>query len=160
MNQTLPVDTAVDRNDAWLIAHTRLMANSFQSLTGKALVDCAYPDPVTALDTATAIIVSHGTQADPIFNYANQQALRLFEMDWETFTRLPSRYSAEAPERSERERLLREVSEQGFIQNYTGVRIAASGRRFYIRNAIVWNLLDDKGAYHGQAATFSDWEYL
>ncbi len=160
MNLTLPVNTATSSTDEWLASHARLLASSFQSLTGQSLIDTASSNLVTALDTAPAVIVSHGPQADPIFNYANQQALQLFEMDWETFTRLPSRYSAEAPQRDERERLLREVSAHGFIKNYAGIRIAASGRRFAIHNAIVWNLLDDKGIYHGQAATFSDWEYL
>ncbi len=160
MNPTLSVNTAISSTDECLASHASLIANSFQSLTGQSLIDTSNNNLVTALDTASAVIVSHGTQADPIFNYANQQALQLFEMDWESFTRLPSRYSAEAPERDEREHLLREVSEHGFIKNYAGIRIAASGRRFAIHNAIVWNLLDDNGIYHGQAATFSDWKYL
>ncbi|WP_345196839.1 MEKHLA domain-containing protein [Kistimonas scapharcae] len=160
MNLTPPLNTAIHSTDEWLASHARLIVNSFHSLTGQSLIDTSSNNLVTALDTAPAVIVSHGTQADPIFNYANQQALQLFEMDWTTFTQLPSRYSAEAPERGERERLLQEVSQHGFIKNYAGIRIAASGRRFTIHNAIVWNLLDDKGIYHGQAATFSDWKYL
>ncbi|MDQ7011717.1 MAG: MEKHLA domain-containing protein [Mariprofundaceae bacterium] len=29
-----------------------------------------------------------------------------------------------------------------------------------IGNATIWNLLDDRGGYRGQAAMFSDWKYL
>ena len=41
---------------------------------------------------------------------------------------------------------------QGFIRDYAGVRIAASGRRFRIDDAVVWNLVDADGVRHGQAA--------
>lgn len=40
--------------------------------------------------------MSHGLEVDPVFNYANQCALDLFEMTWEDFIKLPSRLSAEA----------------------------------------------------------------
>ena len=36
----------------------------------------------------------------------------------------------------------------------------ASGKRFLIRNATVWNLLDQRGRHCGQAAMFTDWEVL
>ena len=70
---------------------------------------------------------------------------------------LPSRLSAEAPERLERQRLLDSVARNGFAAGYTGVRVAKSGRRFWIENGIVWQLIDDHGAIHGQAATFNHW---
>ena len=40
-------------------------------------------------------------------------ALELFEMNFEQFIKLPSRKSAEAPNREERRRLLEAVSKQG-----------------------------------------------
>jgi hypothetical protein len=73
---------------------------------------------------------------------------------------MSSRKTAEAPERAEREELLRRVAENGFIDDYSGVRIAADGRRFMIRNAIVWNVCDTQGDRIGQAATFSEWQPL
>ena len=33
-----------------------------------------------------------------------------------------------------------------FIDDYTGVRISASGRRFRIDKAVVWNLVDQEGS--------------
>lgn len=73
---------------------------------------------------------------------------------------MPSRLSAEPVSREERARLLAEVSKNGFIDNYTGVRISRTGKRFLIEHAIVWNLLDEQGVYRGQAAMFRDWKYL
>jgi hypothetical protein len=52
------------------------------------------------------------------------------------------------------------VTANGFINDYQGVRISKTGKRFQIRNAIVWNLTDSAGIYQGQAACFADWEFL
>ena len=76
------------------------------------------------------------------------------------FTRLPSRYSAEPLAREERARLLERVSRDGFIDDYAGVRISASGKRFRIERAVVWDLVDPAGGHHDQAATFSHWQPL
>lgn len=117
-------------------------------------------EAVGKLDEAPFAIVSHGTEADPVFNYANRTALRLFEMSWETFTALPSRLSAEPLVQAEREHLLERVARHGYIDDYTGIRLSSSGKRFLIRNATVWNLLDDTGQAYGQAALLKDWQPL
>ena len=131
-----------------------LIAESFARLLGRPLVDPAQ-DIVAALWDAPRVIVAHGTQDDPVFFFANRAALAAFESDVEAFTRMPSRLSAEAPLREERQALLDRVSRDGFIDDYAGVRISALGRRFRIERAIVWNLVDGAGARHGQAATFT-----
>jgi hypothetical protein len=110
------------------------------------------------MEEAPFALLSHGTESDPIFNYGNRLALQLFESTFEALTRMPSRLSAETPLQSEREALLREVSEKGFIDHYSGVRISTSGRRFRICNATVWNVHDASGNKIGQAAAFSQWE--
>lgn len=143
----------------YLARHARLLLESFQRLTGRPLL----PEAASASDTARAlyhapfVVLSHGVEADPRFNYANLAAQRLFEMDWEAMIGLPSRYSAEAPERGERERLLAQVAAQGYIDDYAGVRVARSGRRFRIEAATVWNLADAAGRPQGQAAAFGRW---
>lgn len=109
-------------------------------------------EAVKELLEAPFAVVSHDTQADPVFNYANEQALQLFGMKWEEITQLPSRCSAEDMDRAERAVLLERVSRQGYVDDYSGVRIAKDGRRFTIHNATVWNLLDEDGNYCGQAA--------
>jgi hypothetical protein len=109
---------------------------------------------------ATFVVLSHGTETDPIFNYGNKAAQALFEMDWDELTALPSRCSAEPLHRAERERLLGSVKERGYSEAYGGVRVSASGKRFRIAGARIWMLLDAAGTTVGQAATFSEWEAL
>ena len=97
----------------------------------------------------------HGTEPDPLFFFANAAALAAFGYPLDRFVGLPSRLSAEAPLREERQALLDRVSAAGYIADYAGVRIDAEGRRFGIAGAIVWNLVDAGGAVHGQAARFA-----
>jgi len=154
MKKPPPVSTALD-------ARLRLIVESHQRLTGRPLLQTPAQDELRdALWNAPRVIVAHGTEADPVFFYGNRQALDLFELGFAEFTRLPSRYSAEPLERGERERLLGEVAQQGYVDDYRGVRIASSGRRFVINAATVWNLMDEAGICHGQAATFTDWRYI
>ena len=146
----------------YLGEHAQLILSSLFRLTARHLVDpeCSAYDRYRSLYEAPFCVVSHNTEADPVFNYANKAALQLFEMKWHEFTKMPSRLSAEPQLREERERLLARVTEQGFIDDYTGVRISASGRRFFVEDAIVWNLIDENGAYHGQAAALFKWSEL
>lgn len=148
--------------NAFLAAHARLLCSSYRHWTGRDLIDPALDEEAAAraLFEAPFAVVSHGTESDPIFNYGNRKALELFGMSWADFTRLPSRLSAEPVARSEREHLLQRVAEHGFIDDYAGVRISASGQRFTIRNATVWNLIDHTGNPCGQAAMFGEWQNL
>jgi len=102
-------------------------------------------------------VVSHGTEADPILNYANAAALALWEMTPAQFMQTPSRLTAEPMHRDERARLLERTRRDGYADDYSGVRISATGKRFRIERAIVWNLTDAVGSHRGQAAMFSDW---
>lgn len=141
--------------------HARLLLDSYRRLTGRELVPAGDPaQRARALYEADFVVVSHDTAPDPVFNYANLAAQRLFETSWETFITLPSRLSAGPVHRDERRRLLDEVSRRGYIDNYAGIRVAQSGRQFRIEAATVWNLADDGGEYAGQAAMFSVWHFL
>jgi hypothetical protein len=144
--------------------HEELLCNSYLKITGKNLIvppifdtDIAVAE---ALFTAPFALVSHNAESDPVFNFGNQTALSLFEMTWETFTRLPSRLSAEPENRAARAALLNQVASQGFIDNYSGIRISATGKRFRIHRATVWNITDDNLNVIGQAAMFKDWQYI
>jgi hypothetical protein len=59
-----------------------------------------------------------------------------------------------------RMRLLAAVTQRGFIDDYSGVRISKTGRHFNISRATVWNLLTEDGQLCGQAAMFVQWEFL
>lgn len=136
-----------------------LITTSYRRLTGLDLVSSGETS-ATALWLAPQIIVAHGTEADPLFFFANRAALERFETTLEAFVGLPSRLSAEAPLREERQALLDRVTSDGFIADYAGVRISAHGRRFRIEAATVWNLIDEQGVVHGQAAAFDRWTEL
>ena len=81
-------------------------------------------------------------------------------MDWTMFTQTPSRSTAEPANQAAREVMMAQVQQQGFVDNYQGIRISGSGRRFEIDQAIIWNLTDLQGQPCGQAATFASWQYL
>jgi hypothetical protein len=134
-----------------------LIVESFNRLTGKPLIPnipSAAIELRALLWDAPRAIVAHGTEADPIFFYGNRLALELFEMSADEFARLPSRLSAEPLAQEARVKLLEKVSQQGYVEGYSGIRIAKSGRRFMITDTTVWNLLDEAGGNHGQAAVF------
>lgn len=130
------------------------IAESHERLLGRPLV-AASDDIVQALWDAPQVILAHGTQADPVFYFGNRAALACFETDLDTLLGMPSRLSAEAPLREERQALLDRVAQHGFIDDYAGVRISAKGRRFRIGNAVVWTVTDAAGVRIGQAAAFT-----
>ncbi|MBW4527367.1 MAG: MEKHLA domain-containing protein [Phormidium tanganyikae FI6-MK23] len=137
------------------LEHAQRLIKSFQHWTGKSLIEM--PE---VLFEAPFVVVSHGMEPDPIFNYGNQQALTLWEMDWETFTRTPSRKSAEPVSQEERSRLLAQAKIQGYINDYRGVRISSTGKRFWIEDVILWTVLDEINQPCGQAATFLRWTFI
>ena len=169
-------------SDAKLDGRLRLIVSSYQRLTGKVLLGDDSPRPPLtpcplpegegvstglgvradvvvaalreALWNAPRAIVAHGTEDDPIFFYGNRLALQFFEMSFDEFKRLPSRFSAEPLAREERAKLLERVTRQGYADNYSGMRIASSGKRFMIADGTVWNLIDEQGNHQGQAAVF------
>lgn len=148
--------------NAYLQGHAALLLRSHRHWTGRDLVDPALSpaEAARALYHAPFAVLSHDAAPDPRFTYANLTAQRLFEMAWGEIVGLPSRHSAEPLVQAERERLLARVAEQGYIDDYSGVRIARSGSRFRIRSATVWNLIDELGRPCGQAACFGDWQAL
>lgn len=148
-------------DNQFYVEHARLLLDSYRRLTGRELVPAGgMAQRAKALYQADFVVVSHDTAPDPVFNYANLAAQRLFETDWDTFVALPSRLSAGPVHRGERQRLLDTVARQGYIDNYAGIRVTTSGRQFQIEAATVWNLAADRGNFAGQAAMFSEWRFL
>jgi MEKHLA domain len=153
-------------NEPWqselIIARTQIFTRSLKHFAQRDLLPGNFSEIELAekIFHAPFVLVSHGTEADPILNYGNKTALALWEMSWDELTRTPSRLTAAAPNRAARARLLETVSMLGFIDDYCGVRIFKMGRRFKISRATVWNLISENGQSCGQAARFSQWEFL
>jgi hypothetical protein len=145
-----------------VVRQTQLILNSYRRWLGKELIERSghEVDEAQRLFEAEFVVVSHGTEDDPVLNYGNATALALWEMNFEHFTSTPSRMTAEPDQREERSRLLQRTALAGFIDDYQGVRVAKSGRRFRIHRAAVWNLLDEAEQLAGQAATFREYEML
>ena len=145
--------------NCYQLDHAERLRNSFRALTGRHLIDPALSPEAAAegLFHAPFVVLSHNTAPDPILTYGNLTALNLFALTWEELIQMPSRLTAEVPNRAERARLLAEVTARGFIDDYSGVRIARTGQRFLIEQATVWNLSDAERQLCGQAATFRTW---
>lgn len=149
------------QDSAWQQQVQRLL-NSYSRWLGMELIDRAGSPEEQArrLFEVPFVVVSHGTQTDPILNSANAVALQLWEMPLEQLLKTPSRLTAEPVHRDERARMLATTQRQGYIDDYQGIRISSTGRRFHIDRAIVWNIMDESGAPAGQGATFSTWKFL
>lgn len=144
----------------YLVAHAHLLQSSFKRLVGRLLIAGDPSDLAKALYHCDAVVLSHDGAADPVLTYGNLAGQRLWEMGWNQLTALPSRLTAEPAHQAQRDAMFDEMRRKGFIENYNGVRISASGRRFEIRNAVIWPLVDAAGVKKGEAATFTEWQYL
>ena len=142
-----------------IITYSNLLAESFLRLTGQPLISSG-SDLAQRLYEAPFALVSHGTEADPIFRYANKTAQQLWQMTWDEFVALPSRLSAEQMLQEERDRLLQEAQSKGYIDTYQGIRIAKNGDRFKIQDTVLWNVIDSQGVQHGQACVIRRWDFL
>lgn len=150
----------------YYINHANRLVESYKLLTGNDLFPISNIENevgchnIEKIQNASFVLLSHGFGPDPLFNYANPIGLNLFEINWDDMLKMHSRLSADSVNQSERDHLLNTVSRQGYIDDYSGVRISAKGQRFMIHQAVVWNIIDDKGKYFGQAAMFKEWNFL
>lgn len=144
-----------------MITHIQDLLNSYQKALGKELIQRISPEKdASIIQNASFVVVSHGIEDDPVLNYGNQVALNLWEMTWDDFTKKPSKYTAE-PERQEvRRQMLERAAKQGYIDDYEGIRISSTGKRFEIKDVIIWTVFDQNGIKKGQAATFNQWKFL
>lgn len=144
-----------------IVHHSQRLSHSYKHWLGHALLDVnGTPEAIAqALFAAPFILVSHGTEPDPIFNYGNLKALQLWELSWEEFTQMPSRKSAEEIVQAERNHSLVETAAKGY-SHFTGIRISSTGKRFYIEDGTIWNVIDRHEQLYGQAAIFSKYKYI
>lgn len=144
------------------VTHCDRLVESYRHWTGRELIaaSSSTTDVAQRLFDAPFVLLSHGTESDPILNYGNRMALALWETAWEQFTGMASRLTAEPRVRDDRARLLTDVTRRGYVDDYTGIRITVNGRRFLIERAEVWSVVDRAERHWGQAARFDRWTYL
>ncbi len=148
-----------------IINWSQIILNSYEQIVGKKLIARTNNkiEDAKALFLASFVVVSHGRESIPILNYGNQIALDLWEMEWDNFTQTPSTKTVEhnnIKEAQRRQEMLQQVQQKGYIDNYECIRITITGKRFFIKNAIVFNLINNNNQPCGQAATFSEWKFL
>ena len=157
----MPSVSMVMQNDrTTMFAHAgdrmQLIIDSYALLTGRRLLPESEANP-DGLWRASFAVIAHSAESDPIFFYGNKAAIELFETDAPSLIEMPSRLSARPVNRKERARLFERVVQSGFIDDYAGDRVTATGREFRIEQATVWNLLDENNQINGQAARFDSW---
>lgn len=154
---------------AWLTAETQALAamllHSHQRAFGRPLIAATQPAPskrllCQELFTCGFPVLAHGTEDDPKLSYANAAALQLWETHWDELIGMPSRLTAPESERAERSSALGQAQRLDAVQNYRGLRISRQGRQFMINNARIWTLWDTEKRACGQAACFSDWDWI
>ncbi|MCZ4282784.1 MEKHLA domain-containing protein [Kiloniella laminariae] len=157
----------MDRHQKFLEEHALRLTQSFKLATGRDLL-AQQQEQLEMIEghtlgqclfSAPQIIVSHDGCEDPLLNYGNRAALELWDMTWDEFVGTPSRYTAEPHERGDRSSMLEQARAKGYIDNYQGIRISSTGRRFMIRNAIIWAVPGFNNSKSGQAATFNEWYF-
>ena len=136
-----------------------LLFDSYARVVGESLIHTRATGAALAAELwqMPQVLVAHGLCDDPFFNYGNAAALALFEMNWEEFTATPSRASAEAANQAARAKVMADVAARGYTSGYRGLRVSRTGKRFWIEDTVIWNVVDVEGRYRGQAATFARW---
>lgn len=150
-----------------MVEHAMTLLRTFRTFTGRPLVELeleslSHEDAARALFFADHVVLSHGTQADengPILNYGNNAGLKLWGATWEELTTMPSKRTAGPEDQQARDATMDTVARCGFVERYSGVRVALDGSKFRIEDVTIWNVFED-GRRIGQAATFPRWTPL
>lgn len=131
-----------------------LIEQNYQRYTGKLL-----PVPAGIISRQEWLhqqvpygLLAHNNNSDPVFIYANNHACQSFGYSIKQLLGMPSRFSAAATDRTDRQQLLNTVSQQG-IAAYSGPRINSQGQTFMLYDGYVWQLYNN-GQLYGQAALF------
>lgn len=135
-----------------------LLLQSYFQLFKKDLIPTS-DDLIENLFNADFYLVSHQYQNEPILVYGNQKVLDRWEMTWEGFVGTPSRLTAEKELQNKRAEILKIADKQGYFDKYEGIRISSTGKRFWIKEALIFNIYEDASSnlnskVIGQAALF------
>lgn len=138
-----------------------------EALYRAPFVVLAHKRPSSSSSCGASATGGDAGRADPILDYGNAYAQRLWRMDWPELTRTPSSSTAavaDAAAQAQRQRLLDDTRERGVSFGYRGTRVDSHGVQFTIDDVVVWNTALDDGDGDDddgrQAATFAKWTYV
>lgn len=100
-------------------------------------------------------LFSYGNEEEPIYNYANLTALKLFDISWEDLTQTRIQDSFEAEEWKKHLGIMNQVQEKGALPNYCSSRKIKTGKSFHFKKGIIWSLKDEYLTHTGQAVVFT-----
>jgi hypothetical protein len=143
----------VEDIDQWI----QWCSDSLKKARGVSLLDYIHVDCIADVHSHERYaVVSHGTQDDPIFCYANAATLATFQYSEEEFYQLPSRKSAPTVggERNNRQKIMKDVDNNQVWDIPSGIRQRKDGSLFEFRDVILWNVYTDKGQRVGQCAVY------
>jgi hypothetical protein len=135
-------------------SHVSMLDESLRKLTGKGVCERMEildnsADPSTIMDSREAVynkiclndrfvLISHGTEDNPIYNFVNVAGLEAFVRTWDNF-KIPSRESVVLQSKDEalRIELMNKVTNTGFVEGATGIRVRGDGKYIRLVDAVV-----------------------
>jgi len=151
-----------------MITHVKHLDKSLAKLTGRGIYermniprcDGSSDDEIyqSICNNERYVLISHGTQEFPIYNFGNTACVNAFARSWEDLTSMPSRECVISKSQDEalRIELMQNVTDYGFVDGeYKGYRVRGDGKFIKLTECVVWNCYDEgRGVYIGQAALF------
>jgi len=150
-----------------MITHVKYLDKSLAKLTGRGIYErmniprCDSTDEEiyqSICNNERYVLISHGTQDSPVFNYGNMACVNAFARSWENLTSMPSRECVISKSQDEAVRieLMRNVTDYGFVDGeFRGYRVRGDGKFIKLTECVVWNCYSEDGeTYIGQAALF------
>jgi hypothetical protein len=142
--------------DERVVGWCSLLSKSFNLFVGRPLITGKPTSKVLAdkIYNMELVVLSHRFEDVPRFCFANAAAQKLFGYSWDEFDGMDSRLSAKEDAQSDREALLADAHFSGYVDNYSGTRIAKDGSCFQITDVTFWDIYDESCSKVGQAAAF------
>eukprot|EP00803_Ostreobium_quekettii_P003175 evm.model.scf_1105.2 EVM.evm.TU.scf_1105.2 scf_1105:11459-16932(+) len=141
-----------------------LLVESYKRVVGEALMeDADISNIADDIWNAPFAILTHDRFVnDPVrFTYANKAALALFEAEWDELVGMVSTKAAAEEEVTQKQRndLLQEAEEKGFVRGTDAPRVSLKGTKFSLQDFTLFNIESPAGKKMGQAVVFDKWVY-
>ena len=139
-----------------IVDHVKMIDASLRKLTGKGVTErmdvessetISSIPPNVLVDTVKKsiclnkrwVLISHGTEEDPIYNFTNVAGLIAFNRSWDEVRKLPSRESVvfQSKDAKLRIELMEKVTKNGYVEGASGIRTRGGGSYIRLVDAVV-----------------------